>query len=164
MSNGCVAGSALRNNVVFVGSFYLPVAQECSLQSGSKFKAVAQPRARCISIEKDGEYAGKSAVRSRSPPVVRGSSERDYMAELRGSRSKVENEFPQSTCCVRGRARARGATSKVCLEIAVCRWDYNLLKFRTSSDIYTERSMLSLALSCGLGNGLEVGFYFIEIR
>ena len=35
--------AALRNNVVFVGSFYLPAAQECSLQSDSKFKAVAQP-------------------------------------------------------------------------------------------------------------------------
>lgn len=32
--------AALRNNVVFVGSFYLPAAQECSLQSDSKFKAV----------------------------------------------------------------------------------------------------------------------------
>lgn len=29
--------AALRNNVVFVGSFYLPMAQECSLQSASKF-------------------------------------------------------------------------------------------------------------------------------
>ncbi|KAL2721476.1 hypothetical protein V1477_020296 [Vespula maculifrons] len=29
--------AALRNNVVFVGSFYLPAAQECSLQSASKF-------------------------------------------------------------------------------------------------------------------------------
>lgn len=29
--------AALRNNVVFVGSFYLPTAQECSLQSASKF-------------------------------------------------------------------------------------------------------------------------------
>lgn len=29
--------AALRNNVVFVGAFYLPTAQECSLQSASKF-------------------------------------------------------------------------------------------------------------------------------
>lgn len=29
--------AAFRNNVVFVGSFYLLVAQECSLQSASKF-------------------------------------------------------------------------------------------------------------------------------
>lgn len=29
--------AAFRNNVVFVGSFYLPAAQECSLQSASKF-------------------------------------------------------------------------------------------------------------------------------
>lgn len=34
--------AAPRNNVVFVGSFYLPAAQECSLQSASKFKTVAQ--------------------------------------------------------------------------------------------------------------------------
>jgi len=29
--------AAFRNNVVFVGSFYLPAAQECSLQSATKF-------------------------------------------------------------------------------------------------------------------------------